>query len=320
MQNHFSTLSRLLPLRFGTRGSPLALAQARAVLATLCAHYPEMNEDGAVEMVILKASGDHVPGSRDERLADVGGKGLFTKELEEALLQNHIDVAVHSMKDVPTWLVPTLELAAVLPREDPRDALVARGCGSIDALPHGAVVGTSSLRRQAQLLFMRPDLNVVPLRGNVETRINKLEAGQVYATLLAYAGLKRLGIAGRANAVLETGIVLPAVAQGIIGLEIRTQDNALRELLWAINCASTMASMLAERAMLEVLDGSCHTPIAGFAAHGGSGLFLKGLVAHPDGKGMWNTEQTAPAGDAVALGRDVGRVLRRMVPSGILPE
>ncbi len=315
MQNRFPR-----PLRLGTRGSPLALVQTQAVLAKLHSHYPELKDIGAVEIVTLRAMGDHILGSKDERLVDVGGKGLFTKELEEALLQDRIDIAIHSMKDVPTWLPDGLDIAVTLIREDPRDALISRGETSLDALPKGAVVGTSSLRRQAQLLNMRPDLKAVPLRGNVETRISKLEAGQVDATLLAYAGLKRLGIASRANAILETTTLLPAVSQGIIGLEIRKSDEALRGLLGVINCAATFASMLAERAMLEVLDGSCHTPIAGLAVHGDKGLFLQGLVAHPEGKGIWRAEQTAPASDAVALGREVGRKLRQIVPSGILPE
>ncbi|MBY0427621.1 MAG: hydroxymethylbilane synthase, partial [Alphaproteobacteria bacterium] len=293
MQNRFSK-----PLRLGTRGSPLAMAQTKTVLAKLCEHYPELNETGATKIVVLRASGDHILGSQDKRLVDVGGKGLFTKELEEALLDNRIDIAIHSMKDVPTWLPMGLDIAVTLTREDPRDALISRGIDSFDALPHGAVVGSSSLRRQAQILNHRPDLKVVALRGNVDTRISKLEAGQVDATLLAYAGLKRLGIAERANAILETTTLLSAVSQGIIGIEIQKSDEALRELLGVINCAATYASMLAERAMLEVLDGSCHTPIAGLAVHSDNGLYLKGLVAHQDGKGIWRAEQTAHISDA----------------------
>ncbi len=315
MQNRFSK-----PLRLGTRGSPLALAQTNTVLALLRSNYPELNEQGAAEIIILKASGDHVIGSKDERLVDIGGKGLFTKELEEALLQDRVDIAIHSMKDVPTWTPQGLVIAATLTREDPRDALITRGISSFDSLPQGAVVGTSSLRRQAQLLNKRPDLKVIPLRGNVDTRISKLEAGQVDATLLAYAGLKRLGIAQRANAVLETNTILPAVSQGIIGLQIREKDETLRALLGVINCAATHSSMLAERAMLEVLDGSCHTPIAGLAVHGDKGLFLQGLVAHPEGKGVWAAAQTAQPNDAITLGREVGRKLRKDVPQGILPE
>ena len=315
MQNRF-----IKPLRLGTRASPLAMAQTQLVLAKLRAQYPELNNDGATEVLVLRASGDHVLGSKDERLVDVGGKGLFTKELEEALLHDRIDIAIHSMKDVPTWLPNGLEIAATLLREDSRDALISNGLDSFDALPKGAVVGTSSLRRQAQILNKRPDLKVVPLRGNVETRITKLEAGQVDATLLAYAGLKRLGIASRASAILETTTILPAVSQGIIGMEIRNSDETLHSLLATINCQATFTSMLAERAMLEVLDGSCHTPIAGLAVHVDNGLMLQGLVAHPDGKGIWHAEQTASASDAVALGRDVGRQLRKIIPSGILPE
>ncbi len=315
MQNRFSKI-----LRIGTRGSPLALAQTQTVLALLRQHYPELNDAAAVEIVVLKASGDHVLGSKDERLVDVGGKGLFTKELEEALLQNRIDIAVHSMKDVPTWLPQGLEIAATLTREDPRDVLITNGIDSLNGLPKGAIVGTSSLRRQAQILNKRPDLKVVPLRGNIETRIKKLEAGQVDATLLAHAGLKRIGLAARANAILDTTAVLPAVSQGIIGLEIRATDDTIRNNLGIINCSKTMSSMLAERAMLEVLDGSCHTPIAGLAVHNADGLLLQGLVAHPDGKGLWQCQQQAAANDAVSLGREVGRALRKQVPAGILPE
>jgi hydroxymethylbilane synthase len=290
------------------------------VLGQLRAHYPELHDENAYEIVVLRASGDHVLGTKDERLVDVGGKGLFTKELEEALLQNHIDIAVHSMKDVPTWLPIGLEIAATLVREDPRDALITNGIKSLSELQWGAVVGTSSLRRQAQLLNLRPDLKVVPLRGNVETRIKKLEAKQVDATLLAIAGLKRIGLEGRANAVLETTELLPAVAQGIIGLQIRIADSSLHSSLQVINCAQTMSAMLAERAMLEVLDGSCHTPIAGLAVHGANGLHINGLVAHPEGKGVWRGEQTAHISDAVTLGREVGKRLRSIIPRGILPE
>ncbi|MDX1922349.1 MAG: hydroxymethylbilane synthase [Alphaproteobacteria bacterium] len=315
MQNRFSKV-----LRLGTRGSPLALAQTQTVLAQLRTHYPELNDATAVEIVVLKASGDHILGSKDERLVDVGGKGLFTKELEEALFENRIDIAVHSMKDVPTWLPQGLEIVASLTREDPRDVLITNGIDSLDGLPKGAVVGTSSLRRQAQLLNKRPDLKVVPLRGNIDTRIKKLEAGQVDATLLAYAGLKRIGLTSRANGILDTSTILPAVAQGIIGLEIRAGDDGIRSALGVINCAKTMSSMVAERAMLEVLDGSCNTPIAGLAVHNSGGLFLQGLVADSQGKGIWQAEQTAAASDAVSLGREVGRALRKQVPAGILPE
>ncbi|NDE91140.1 MAG: hydroxymethylbilane synthase [Alphaproteobacteria bacterium] len=308
-------------LRIGSRGSPLAIAQTQTALAALRALFPELNEEGAVELITLRASGDHVLGSKDERLINVGGKGLFTKELEEALLDDRIDMAVHSMKDVPTWVPDNLTIAAVLLREDPRDALITNlGVQNLDSLPKGATIGTCSLRRQAQLLNKRPDLNVVPLRGNVETRIRKLEAGQVSATILAYAGLKRLGIESRANAIIEITEMLPAVCQGIIGIQIRENDTPLATALAKLNCTKAFSVMQAERAMLEVLDGSCHTPIAGLAVHENGGLTLRGLVAHPDGKGVWEASQSADVADALSLGKNVGRALRAMVPAGILPD
>ena len=212
-------------LRLGTRGSPLALAQANEVRARLAAVHPELSEQAAVEIVVITTTGDQV---QDRTLAEIGGKGLFTKEIEEALLAGRIDAAVHSMKDVPTWLPEGLEISTILPREDPRDAIFSAGGQDLAGLPAGSVVGTASLRRQAQVLLARPDLKVVPLRGNVETRLRKLAEGQVDATLLAMAGLKRLGKAGEVSAVLAPEDMLPAVAQGAIGLEIRADDGAVR--------------------------------------------------------------------------------------------
>ncbi len=295
--------------RLGTRGSPLALAQASEVRARLASAHPELEPESAVEVVVIKTTGDTV---QDRTLAEIGGKGLFTKEIEEALLAGRIDAAVHSMKDVPTWLPEGLEIAAILPREDPRDALFSAQGDSLAALPAGAVVGTASLRRQAQVLLARPDVKVVPLRGNVQTRLRKLAEGQVDATLLAVAGLKRLGLADRITAVLEPEVMLPAVAQGAIGIEARAGDGTTRGFLDALDDAVSARRVAAERACLEVLDGSCRTPIAVFAEIAGDGgeMRLRGLVCMPDGSQAHRAERRGPAGDAVALGRDLGEELR----------
>jgi len=245
-------------LRLGTRGSPLALAQANEVRARLTAAHTELSED-AVEIVVITTTGDKI---QDRTLAEIGGKGLFTKEIEEALLAGRIDAAVHSMKDVPTWLPEGLEISTILPREDPRDGLLSAGGQDLAGLPPCSVVGTASLRRQAQVLLARPDLRVVPFRGNVQTRLRKLAEGQVDATLLAMAGLKRLGMSGEVSAVLAPEVMLPAVAQGAIGVEIRSNDAVTRGALAALDDRDSAIRVAAERACLAVLDGSCRTPIA----------------------------------------------------------
>jgi hydroxymethylbilane synthase len=296
------------PLRIGTRGSPLALIQANAVRTALIAAGADSDE---LEIVPIRTSGDRV---RDRALAEVGGKGLFTKELEEALLDRRVDLAVHSMKDVPTWLPDGIALAALLPREDPRDVLlVAPHLGPIRRiadLPQGARVGTAAVRRQAQLLHQRPDLAVVLLRGNVDTRVAKLEAGAVDATLLALAGLKRLGIAVADDAILDPREILPAVAQGAIGVETRADDAAMRAFVARIDDRATNLAVTAERAMLAVLDGSCRTPIGGLAVLDGARLSLEGLVALPDCSALYRRRADGPADDPVALGRAVGAALR----------
>ena len=236
------------PLRIGTRGSPLALAQAHETRARLAAAHPDLAAADAMEIVVINTTGDML---LDRTLADAGGKGLFTKEIEEALLDGRIDLAVHSMKDVPTVLPPGLEIAALLPREDPRDAFFSRTGAGLDALPAGAVLGTAGLRRQAQILERRPDLKIVPLRGNVQTRLRKLAEGEVDAMLLALAGLRRLGLADKLTEVLEPEVMLPAVAQGAIGIEIRCDDAATKGLLAAIACAATERRVTAERAQLD---------------------------------------------------------------------
>jgi hydroxymethylbilane synthase len=296
-----------LPLRLGTRGSPLALAQARMVKAALAAAVPALAADEAIEVVVVKTTGDQV---LDRPLAEIGGKGLFTQEIEEGLLAGTLDLAVHSMKDMPTVLPDGLVIGAVLPRADPRDALIARGPRSIADLPHGAVVGTASLRRAAQLRAMRPDLRVVPLRGNVQTRLRKLDAGEVGATFLAMAGLLRLDLEREVSAALEPEEMLPAVAQGAIGIEGRGDDPSVRELLAEINHEPTMVRITAERAFLGALDGSCRTPIAALAELDADRLRLRGLVASPDGRQVERIEARGGAREAWALGEDAGAAVR----------
>ena len=305
-----------LPLRLGTRGSPLALAQARMVKAALIAAEPGL-DGGAVEIVVVSTQGDRI---QDRTLAEIGGKGLFTEEIEAGLAQGTLDLAVHSMKDMPTVLPAGLVISAVLPRADPRDALIARGPRSIAELPRGAVVGTASLRRQAQLRAVRPDLAVIPLRGNVQTRLRKLDAGEVQATFLAMAGLIRLGLEEVVSAALEPEEMLPAVAQGAIGIECRADDAPLLALLAKINDEPTMVRIGAERAFLGALDGSCRTPIAALAELSGSTLRLRGLVASPDGAAVDRIEAAGEAADCLALGAGTGNELRgRLAPGYFAP-
>lgn len=307
-----------LPIRIGTRASPLARAQTDAVRERLIATHPDLAAEGAIVVVPLRTTGDKV---QDRPLAEVGGKGLFTRELDDAMLAGVIDLAVHSVKDVPTWLPDGIVLAAFLPREDPRDALIARDATSIGALAEGAVVGTASLRRQAQLRWQRRDLRVITLRGNVETRLAKVAAGEVAATLLALAGLKRLGLAERATAVLSADEMLPAVGQGAIGITCRTGDDACQRLLAAIDDKATGVAVAAERAMLTVLDGSCRTPIGGLAeVEVGGGLWLRGLVAEPDGSARVAGERRGEAADAERLGSDLGAELKAGAGASLFAE
>jgi len=292
-------------LRIGSRGSPLALVQAREVRARLATAHGI--DPAAIEIRVIKTSGDVI---QDRPLAEVGGKGLFTKEIEQALSDGAIDLAVHSTKDMPTVLPDGLVLAAALPREDVRDAFISRKAVSFAGLPQGAVLGTASLRRQALAMRLRPDLRVVSLRGNVETRIRKLDAGEVDATLLALAGLKRLGLAGAATAVLEIDAFLPAVGQGAIGLETRENDDKTRAVLARISDDATLTAISAERAFLAVLDGSCRTPIAGHARIAGDVLSFRGLIAKPDGSRSFETARAGLPRDAVALGSDAGAELK----------
>ena len=291
-------------LRIGTRGSPLALAQARQVQAMLAAAHGL--DSTSIVVSVIRTTGDVIV---DRPLAEVGGKGLFTKEIEEALVAGTIDLAVHSAKDVPTVLPPGLALVAVLPREDPRDAFISRKAATIADLPAGAVVGTASLRRQALIKHLRPDLGVVSFRGNVETRLRKLDAGEVDATLLALAGLKRLGLAELATALLPVTSFLPAVGQGVIALEARAGDERTRSLLAAIDHPDTFAALTAERAFLGVLDGSCRTPIAGHAAVAAGRIGFRGLVARRDGSALLECARDGLVSEADALGAEAGREL-----------
>jgi hydroxymethylbilane synthase len=281
----------------------LALAQASQVRDRLALAAP----DRPSEIVVIRTTGDAV---QDRPLAEIGGKGLFTREIDEAVLAGRVDLAVHSMKDVPTYLPAGLVVACILEREDPRDAFLCLIAGSLAQLPPGARVGTASLRRAAQLLHRRPDLAILPLRGNVETRLKRLEEGRVDATLLAMAGLKRLGLAGRVTCLLDPDEMLPAVAQGAIGLACRADRSDLHDLLAPLDHAASHACVRAERAFLAVLDGSCRTPIAGLAEPAGDRLVLRGRLIAPDGRSCAEVRLSAPAAEAEGLGRAAGERLR----------
>jgi hydroxymethylbilane synthase len=288
----------------GARGSPLALWQANHVRALLIDVHGL--GDDAVALEPITTSGDLI---RDKPLRDFGGKGLFTKEIDEALLGNRVDLAVHSMKDLPTDLPPGITIAAVLPRGDVRDAFISAKGELLAALPPGAVVGSSSLRRQAQVKRLRPDLQAIDFRGNVETRLKKLEQGMVDATLLALAGLERLGLTRHATSVLPTDEMLPAVAQGAIGVSCRNDDAKTRELLHALNDDRTATAVACERAFLAQLDGSCRTPIAGLAEIADGLLRFRGLVLNPEGTEWHEIERSGAPEDAVSIGASSGREL-----------
>jgi hydroxymethylbilane synthase len=297
------------PLRIGTRGSKMALRQAALVRDRLIAAHPDL----AAEIVTIRTTGDRV---QDRRLAEIGGKGLFTKEIEEALFAGRIDLAVHSLKDVETWLPDGLEIACMLPRDDPRDAFLSRTAPSFTALPKGARIGTSSLRRQAQLLRRRPDLEVVPMRGNVDTRLRKLAAGEADALVLALCGLERLGAAEQATEILPRDIMLPAVGQGALAIECRAGEAWLRSLLEPLHDSHTAACVEAERAMLAALDGTCRTPIAGLAEIENGRLILEGLLLTPDGSAEIRANTSGDPTQGEMLGTELGRELRRRAGPG----
>ncbi|MDH2326449.1 hydroxymethylbilane synthase [Cereibacter sp. SYSU M97828] len=296
------------PLKIGTRGSPLALAQAHETRRRLAAAHGL--PDAAFEIVAIKTSGDRI---QDRALREAGGKGLFTKEIEEALLEGGIDIAVHSMKDMPVAQPDGLLLDTYLPREDVRDAFVALTHGGIADLPQGAVVGTSSLRRRAQLLHRRPDLSVVEFRGNLQTRMKKLEDGVAQATFLAMAGLNRLSMQVGQSAIPAEDM-MPAVAQGAIGIERRSGDDHAAALLAAIHDVPTGHRLVAERAFLAALDGSCQTPIAGLALLE-DGLWLRGEILRPDGTEVIAAERRGPVADGAAMGTDLAAELRARAPA-----
>ena len=302
------------PLRIGTRGSPLALAQAHETRDRLAAAF-DLPQD-AFEVVVIRTTGDdRAMIAADRPLKEIGGKGLFTREIEAALLDGGIDIAVHSMKDMPVCQPEGLVIDCYLPREDVRDAFISlQGAGGIEGLAPGRVVGTSSLRRRAQLLHRRPDLKVVEFRGNVQTRLRKLSEGVADCSFLAMAGLNRLGMADVPHVAIAPETMLPAVAQGAIGIERREDDARARAMLEAIHHLPTGQRLAAERAYLATLDGSCQTPIAGLALHEGGTLWLRGEILRPDGTERLAEEGRAPVSDAVELGEGIARRLLSRAP------
>jgi hydroxymethylbilane synthase len=306
-------------MKIGTRGSKLALIQTQKLINELQLKNPSID----IEIVVIQTSGDWKPSHGEKLLSEVeGGKGLFAKEIEMALIEGRIDVGVHSFKDVPTFLPKGLKVYHVLEREDPRDAFISFKANSIDELPEGAVVGTSSMRRKSILLSRRPDLQIVPLRGNVDTRLQKLRDGQVDATILAAAGLTRMGLTSEIASYIEPEAMLPAVCQGIIAMEIRENDAAISEILDTVHHVRTGKIALAERGMLTVLDGSCRTPIGSYGQWMENNVMrLRGLVASPDGLQIYQVEETAKImndNDAYAFGLRVGTALKAKTPQKYL--
>jgi len=289
-------------LRIGTRGSKLALVQSEWVKKEVQSRYPELR----VELVKIRTKGDKIT---DAPLSKVGGKGLFVKEIEEALLKREVDLAVHSLKDVPAELQKGLQLSVYPKREDPRDALVSSLFSKVEDLPQGASVGTSSLRRSAQLLHMRPDLRIVPLRGNVDTRLRKLDSGELQAIVLAAAGLHRLGLSDRITTLLSPDSVLPAIGQGVLGLEVREDDERTQNLISFLNDLETELAAKAERAFLKELEGGCQVPLAGYARVEKGRLVLDGMVAELDGsvilKRKLSGERDKPEDLGLALARQL---------------
>ena len=296
-------------LRIGSRGSQLALWQANHISQLLREHGHE------VELEIIKTTGDKI---LDVALAKVGTKGMFTKEIEEALIEKRVDLAVHSLKDLPTELAPEFEIAAITERQNPRDAFLSRHFDSIAALPERARVGTSSLRRQAQLKAIRPDLQIFPLRGNVDTRLRKLEEGEYDAIILASAGLNRLGLTQRIREILSAEVMCPAAGQGALGIEIRAGDAEIREHLEFLNHGSTRTSTIAERALLNELGGGCQVPIGAFAEVEGDTVKLVGVVARPDGTTV--IRETRTGTDPQSLGQELGQSLLNRGGREILRE
>jgi hydroxymethylbilane synthase len=299
----------MAPLRIGSRGSQLALWQANHVAGLLREH------GHTVEIEIIKTTGDKIT---DVALAKVGTKGMFTKEIEEALAEKRVDLAVHSLKDVPTELAPEFELAAIMKREDPRDAFISVKYAALDDLPRGARVGTSSLRRQCQLKAIRPDLEIFPLRGNVDTRLRKLESGEYDAIILAAAGVHRLGLDQHVRSRISADVMCPAVGQGALAIESRRDDAATRTLLAFLNDSATRAAIECERALLGALGGGCQVPIGAYAEHHGGRLQLRAMVGRPDGSRV--LREQAEGDNAGQLGREVAQTLLRRGADKILTE
>jgi hydroxymethylbilane synthase len=292
----------------GTRGSPLALAQAHETRARLIEAFPALSAEGAIEITVIHTTGDMI---LDKALSEIGGKGLFTKEIDVAQLNGEVDIAVHSMKDVPTWLPDGIILPCMLPREDTRDVFISSKASSIEELPDGSVIGSASLRRQSQILAKNPTLKVVNFRGNVQTRLRKLSEGVVDGTMLALAGLSRMNMTEHITKIVELDEMLPAVAQGAIGITCRSGDTKMLEFLAALNHPTTKTCVDCERAFLARLDGSCRTPIAGQAVIDDAGnLQFKGLVAKPDGSVIYETSRTGKPEDGLSIGTDAGEELR----------
>ena len=292
------------PLRIGTRGSNMALAQAHLVRDRIVAAHPDL---ATPELVVINTVADRV---LDRPLSSIGGKGLFTKELEQALLADRIDIAVHSMKDVETWLPDGLEIPCILPRDDPREAFLSHRAASLAELPAGSRVGTSSLRRAAQILAQRPDLAIAPLRGNANTRLRKLAEGECDATLLALCGLQRLGLEHEIRSVIPVDEMLPPAAAGALGVECRAGDDTFKALLAPLACADATARLAAERGLLAALDGSCRTPIAALAEIDGGEIVLRGTLYRPDGTKHWSVSRRGAIADAAEIGRAAGEALR----------
>jgi len=297
-------------LRLGTRGSPLALAQAYEAKRVLGEAFPELAEEGAVDIRIISTTGDQ---RLEISLAEIGGKGLFTRELDVALASKEVDFCVHSTKDVPTELIPNTELCTMLPREDTRDVLISAdpNIKRIEDIPAGSLIGTASLRRQAQIYAKNPDVKCVNFRGNVQTRLRKLKAGDVSATLLAYAGLKRMNMEEHLTSILEFDEMLPAISQGAISFQCRSDDEKTLNYLKKLAHIPTMQAVNCERAFLAALDGNCKTPICGQAKVEDGKLHFQGLVASPDGKQIFRAERTGNPEDGEALGRDAGEQIRK---------
>jgi len=312
-------MTKLKKLRVGTRGSKLALTQTETICAALRTAHPGLE----VEVVVIKASGDWKPAQGEVRLSEqAGGKGQFVKDIEEYILNNHVDIGVHSLKDVPTEMPEGLIINHFMPRADARDVFISNKAKSLDELAAGSVVGTSSVRRQAVILNRRPDLKVVTFRGNIDTRIEKLNAGQVDAIILAASGLKRLNLERVIASYIEPEAMLPAVGQGVLAIESRANDDATHALLEAINHQPTRLTTIAERMILTVLCGSCGTPIGSYATFDDvHSMRLRGLFASPDGTEMFEAEETAVVTteqDAHALGLRVGRTLKSLIPEAVL--